>query len=57
MDGAGALSGTLRTPITAPLAGTDASTSFQAYLTFAAGAVAADVTFGRPYVRKVPAGQ
>jgi hypothetical protein len=57
MDGAGALSGTLRTPINTPLAGTDTSTSFQAYLTFAAGAVAADVTFGRPYVRKVPAGQ
>jgi len=57
LDGAGALSGTLRTPITAPLAGTDTSTSFQAYLTFNVGAVAADITWGRPYVRKVPNGQ
>lgn len=56
MDGAGAISGTLRTPITAPLAGADSSTSFQAYATFgAAGAVGADITWGRPYVRKVPA--
>lgn len=57
LDGAGALSGTLRTPITAPLAGTDTSTGIQAYLTFGGpGAVAADITWGRPYLRKVPAG-
>ncbi|WP_065755225.1 SGNH/GDSL hydrolase family protein [Bradyrhizobium paxllaeri] len=57
MDGAGAISGTMRTAITTPLAGADTATAIQNVLTFAAGAVAADITFSRPYLRKVPAGQ
>jgi uncharacterized protein YmfQ (DUF2313 family)/lysophospholipase L1-like esterase len=57
MDGAGALSGTLRTAVYAPLAAVDVSTTLQAYMSFDAGAVAADITWGRPYMRKVPAGQ
>jgi hypothetical protein len=56
-DGAGALSGTIRAPITAPLAATITTTTFQALLTFVNGTVAADVTWGRPYLRRVPAGQ
>lgn len=57
MDGAGAISGTMRTAVTTPLAATDTSTAIQNVLTFAVGAVAADITFGRPYLRKVPAAQ
>lgn len=57
MDGGGALSGTLRTCVTTPLAGTDTSSTLQALMKFDAGTVAADITWGRPYMRKVPAGQ
>jgi hypothetical protein len=57
MDGAGAISGTMRTAVTTPLAGADTSTAIQNVLTFAVGAVAADITLSRPYLRKVPAGQ
>ncbi|WP_165435409.1 SGNH/GDSL hydrolase family protein [Bradyrhizobium sp. Leo121] len=55
-DGAPALNGTLRTPVIATLAAAVTSVTVQATLTFAAGTVAADVTWSRPYFRKVPAG-
>jgi lysophospholipase L1-like esterase len=54
MDGAGAISGTLRTRILAPLTSAITSITLQALLNFDAGAVAADITWGRPYLRKVP---
>lgn len=57
MDGAGALSGTLRTAVGTPLAATISTITMQCYLAFNAGTVAADITWGRPYMRKVPAGQ
>lgn len=57
MDGGGALSGTLRSAIDTPLTAGITNTSLQAYLMFAAGAVAADIIWGRPYIRKVPTTQ
>lgn len=56
MDGTQAYAGTMRTPA-APLASTRASMNLQAVLTFNAGTVAADMTWWKPWVRQVPAGQ
>jgi lysophospholipase L1-like esterase len=52
-----ALSGVLRVPVMTPLAGADTSNNLQLILLFAAGTIAADVTWSKPYLRKVPAGQ
>jgi hypothetical protein len=54
MDGAGAISGTLRTGVTAPLTSSISTLTLQALLNFDAGAVGADITWGRPYLRKIP---
>jgi lysophospholipase L1-like esterase len=54
MDGAGAISGTLRSAVTGPLTATITNITLQALLNFDAGTVAADITWGRPYLRKVP---
>ncbi|MCA1379403.1 hypothetical protein I6F34_01020 [Bradyrhizobium sp. BRP05] len=54
-DGAGALSGTLRSAPIATLASATTSATLQCLLNFDAGAVAADITWGRPYIRKIPA--
>jgi hypothetical protein len=40
-----------------PLAAADTSNNLQLILLFAAGTIAADVTWSKPYLRKVPAGQ
>jgi lysophospholipase L1-like esterase len=56
MNGQGAMSGTLRTRCTGPLAATATTLTLQAMLVFDAGTVAADVTWGKPYLRKIPAG-
>ncbi|ARQ95357.1 hypothetical protein [Bradyrhizobium phage BDU-MI-1] len=55
MDGAGAVSGTLRTTVSAPLGATVTTITLQCLMQFDAGTVAADITWGRPYLRKVPA--
>jgi lysophospholipase L1-like esterase len=52
-----ALSGVLRIPVMTPLAAADTSNNLQLILLFAAGTIAADVTWSKPYLRKVPAGQ
>lgn len=52
-----ALSGVIRTPIGTPLAATRTTQSLQAFLTFAAGTVAADITWGKPFLRKAPTSQ
>jgi hypothetical protein len=54
MDGAGALSGTLRTQVTTPLTGTDSSTNINLIVQFATGTVAAELIWARPYIRKIP---
>jgi hypothetical protein len=56
MDGSGAVTGTLRTFVSAPLGAGIANTTLQALMVFDAGAVGADIIWGRPYLRKVPAG-
>ncbi|MEH2517472.1 lysophospholipase L1-like esterase [Bradyrhizobium sp. AZCC 1610] len=56
MDGAGAISGTLRTYGNGPLTTSKTSSTLQCLVTFAAGPISADITWGRPYFRKVPAG-
>lgn len=52
-----AVAGVLRPPMTTALAGADTSVTMQGTMTFAAGTVAADITWAAPYYRKVPAGQ
>jgi lysophospholipase L1-like esterase len=52
-----AISGVLRPPMTNALAGADVSVTIQGLLTFAAGVVAADITWAAPFYRKVPGGQ
>jgi lysophospholipase L1-like esterase len=54
LDGAGAISGTIRTAPTGPLTSTVTSITLQAIVNFDVGAVSADITWGRPYIRKVP---
>jgi len=57
LDGAGAMSGTLRTAEVATLTSTITSINTQLLLTFAAGTVSANITWARPYARKIPTGQ
>jgi lysophospholipase L1-like esterase len=52
-----ALSGVLRVPIGNALAAADTSNNLQCVLMFAAGPIAADVTWAKPYMRKVAATQ
>jgi hypothetical protein len=52
-----ALTGVLRCPPNTPLTVADTSNNVQCVMSFSAGAVAADMTFYKPYLRKVPAGQ
>ncbi|SHH05879.1 SGNH/GDSL hydrolase family protein [Bradyrhizobium erythrophlei] len=54
-DGAGAISGTLRSAVTAPLSAAITTITLQALLNFDVGTVGADITWGKPYLRKVPA--
>jgi lysophospholipase L1-like esterase len=53
--GQGQITGSLRTRVSAPLAATITTTTLQCYLSFDVGTVAADITWGKPYIRKVPA--
>ncbi|KRQ99260.1 SGNH/GDSL hydrolase family protein [Bradyrhizobium valentinum] len=52
-----AVAGVLRPPMTTALAGSDVSVTMQGAMTFAAGPVAADITWAAPCYRKVPVGQ
>jgi len=49
------LAGVARTIVTAPLSAADTSNNFQCIATFAAGVVAADITWAKPYLRKLAA--
>ncbi len=51
MPTARGLSGVLRTIVQTPLAGSDTSNNMQCFATFAAGTVAADITWGKPFLR------
>lgn len=52
-----AISGVLRPQMSTALAGADTSVTIQGTLVFAAGVVAADITYAAPVYRKVPDGQ
>lgn len=52
-----AITGVIRPPSSAVLAGADVSTNVQAGVIFSAGTVAADLTLAGPYFRRVPGGQ
>lgn len=51
MPTARGLTGVLRTVVQTPLAGPDTSNNMQCIATFAAGTVAADITWGKPFLR------
>ena len=52
-----AVAGVLRPPMNAALAGVDTTVTIQGTLVFAAGVVAADITWAAPFYRRVPSGQ